>query len=300
MSNALYALTALALGALGNTASATTSTSTPADPLQIANPVEMSLLAVGICVLVVWLLRRTAHPAKLSLARTPGRRNSLHPGHVVVLLMLWMLTQGIVARIGGRYWPAKSPELLVLASMSGQVLWLITVPLTARLTFPLGLLRGFGLSLRHWIYDTGRGILGYLAVLPICAVLVWLPSLWFKPEQMPTHNMLLAMGELTGWWRVAIIVSATVLVPLAEEMFFRGLLQSMLRRYLGRPWAAVILTSVFFCLVHIPYWHTMGALFALGIVLGYNYERCGRLYPAILIHALFNAGNITVFLTSSV
>ena len=299
MSNALSALTTRALSALDSAAIAGASPSTQADSPSLANPIEISLLAAGICVLAVWILRRAAHPAKLSLARTPGRHNSLHPGHIVLLLMLWLLAQGTVARIAGRFWPKESPQPLVLAAMASQVLWLVTVTLTAQLTFRLGLLRGFGLSLRHWVYDTGRGVMGYLAVLPVCALLAWLPALWLKPEQMPTHFMLLAMGKLSGWWQVAIIASAAVLVPLAEEMFFRGLLQSMLRRYFGRPWVAIVLTSTLFCLVHMPQWHTMGALFALSVVLGYNYERCGRLYPAILIHALFNAGNIVIWMTSS-
>jgi membrane protease YdiL (CAAX protease family) len=34
------------------------------------------------------------------------------------------------------------------------------------------------------------------------------------------------------------------------------------------------------------------ALVILGIVLGYNYERSGRLWAPIMIHALFNALSI--------
>ena len=48
-----------------------------------------------------------------------------------------------------------------------------------------------------------------------------------------------------------------------------------------------------FTAIHIPYWHTLPSLFALSIALGYNYERTGRLLPPLLIHALFNAVNLS-------
>jgi len=43
----------------------------------------------------------------------------------------------------------------------------------------------------------------------------------------------------------------------------------------------------------------MPALFVLSVILGYNYERCGRLYPPVLIHALFNSVFILNALTGS-
>ncbi len=39
-------------------------------------------------------------------------------------------------------------------------------------------------------------------------------------------------------------------------------------------------------------------LLVFGIVLGYSYERCGRLIPAIIIHAIFNAIAVVTVLTA--
>jgi membrane protease YdiL (CAAX protease family) len=100
--------------------------------------------------------------------------------------------------------------------------------------------------------------------------------------------MLKAFDTLEPGWKIAIAISTIVLAPMFEEVFFRGLLQSMLRNYL-RPWPAILLASTLFMMMHWGVWHTWPALFALSLVLGYNYERCGRLWPAILIHALNNA-----------
>jgi len=251
--------------------------------------------AIGLCVLVVWIIRRLANPAKLALAKTPGRPNSIHPGHVILLLAFWVAVQMAAMKLLGFWLPKESLEAKLLASLPGQVLWLVLCPVVAAATFRGGLGRGMGLSMRHWVYDTARAVLGYLAIFPVWFGLLWGMSELLAPQQMPVHDMLLAFRDLGGGWKVLVTVSVVVFAPLAEEMFFRGLVQSMLRRYLGRPWLAVALTSAAFAAMHLQYWHTMPALFALGIALGYNYERCGRLYPAILIHALFNAVNLAAW-----
>jgi membrane protease YdiL (CAAX protease family) len=48
----------------------------------------------------------------------------------------------------------------------------------------------------------------------------------------------------------------------------------------------VIASAIFAC-VHAQA-QNIPALFALGIALGYNYERCGRLLPPMIMHMLFN------------
>jgi membrane protease YdiL (CAAX protease family) len=185
-----------------------------------------------------------------------------------------------------------SPKRQVLSGLLAQFLWLPAVLLIARATFPLGLERGLGLSLRHWVLDTMRAGVAYLAFFPVYLVLLWLASL---VPGMPTHSLLTAIGAIGAGWKVLGVFSAVVLAPLVEEMFFRGLVQSMLRRYYGSPWVAVVVTSLFFAATHMSL-HWMPALFVLGMVLGYNYERTGRLLAPMLIHAAFNAVNLASWL----
>jgi membrane protease YdiL (CAAX protease family) len=121
----------------------------------------------------------------------------------------------------------------------------------------------------------------------------------------PEHQILVAMRQVSWPWVGMAIVSAVVLAPLAEEAFCRGLLQSMFRRYTHRPWAAVVLSSAIFALLHWDtvarssgaQWVQLPALLALGVVLGYNYERSGRMVAPVLIHALFNGVSVAVSLT---
>ncbi len=136
-----------------------------------------------------------------------------------------------------------------------------------------------------------------VAVLPICYVLRYVAIQLLPPDQPPVHQLLTMIAEGTRAQQIAVILAAVVLAPLAEEMFFRGLLQTMLRKYLHSPWLAIALGSAACAAVHLPV-QDIPAIFALSVVLGYNYERCGRLYASILMHALFNAANIWMFLST--
>jgi len=260
-----------------------------------AQPFIHVLLSIGLCVLVVWIVRRLANPAKLSLRSSPGRPNDLRPGHMILMLAAYLSPITVLSLVtrgqpGGR--------LSLTAQVIAQLLLLSLGLALARTRFRYGLRRGLGLSMRHWIYDTARGVLGYLAILPVCVGLVWVVSWFAGRSEQDLHPLLSLAGEVGFIWQVLIVLSAAVLAPAAEEIFFRGLLQSMFTRYLASKWLAIALTSVFFTLMHIGQWKDMPALFALSVALGYNYERCGRLWPSMLLHGLFNAVNVAVKLAA--
>jgi len=249
---------------------------------------QVVLLAVGVCVLVVWIIRRAAYPRKLLLTSTPGRVNTVHPVHILALLVVWLGAPPLLLAALTPLWGENSPRAALLAGSAGQLLWFAAGLAVAARTFRAGLRRGLGLSARHWLWDAARAALTYLLILPICRGLLELASWALPPDLVKPHDLFVYMEQVGAGWRVLAVVSAAVLAPLAEELFFRGLLQSMIRQYTGRPWVAIVLASLFFVAVHIPLWHTLPALFALSIALGYNYERCGRLLSPILVHALFN------------
>jgi len=81
-----------------------------------------------------------------------------------------------------------------------------------------------------------------------------------------------------------------VIAPVAEEIFFRGLIYGFLRRW-GFP-AALVLSTLFFVLVHpmdrsLPVTQIMG-----GLLFAVAYELEGNLLVPITIHAL---GNLAIF-----
>ena len=66
-----------------------------------------------------------------------------------------------------------------------------------------------------------------------------------------------------------------------------------MRHHFG-PWPAVLVASAIFAAAHCTQPQAVPSLFVLAVVIGYNYERTGRLLAPILIHALFNAANLAL------
>ena len=98
---------------------------------------------------------------------------------------------------------------------------------------------------------------------------------------------------------VLLIVSATLVAPVLEELVYRGLMQTALLAALpGRHWLVVFITSAAWALVHMGGVPVQGivALFVFGLVLGYMYEKTGSLWPSIVCHCLFNVFNIVLAL----
>jgi membrane protease YdiL (CAAX protease family) len=82
------------------------------------------------------------------------------------------------------------------------------------------------------------------------------------------------------------IIFAGILVPIAEEVFFRGVLYRWLRDKWGVG-IGIIVSGIVFGLVHIEPATAIPAM-VLGWVLAWAFERSKSLWPSILIHILNN------------
>jgi membrane protease YdiL (CAAX protease family) len=88
----------------------------------------------------------------------------------------------------------------------------------------------------------------------------------------------------------------TVLVaPLSEEAFFRGMLQSSLKRYFPRA-IAIILQALAFGCMHVMGGRWMALSIVAGLLLGCIYEATGTIFAAWLVHGIWNATVIAVAL----
>jgi sodium transport system permease protein len=85
-------------------------------------------------------------------------------------------------------------------------------------------------------------------------------------------------------WVVWIVIGLTPAI--CEELFFRGLVFSGLRR-LG-AWPAVLVTALLFGLAHASIYRLMPT-FVLGVILGLLRWRSGSIVPGIVMHATNNA-----------
>lgn len=137
-----------------------------------------------------------------------------------------------------------------------------------------------------------------LGMLFVC---VWIPMAanivshmvvteWFgTPDENPVVTFMREeLRERPGDAAVLVyaILGAAVLAPVFEELIFRGIVFNVMRRYLGVAGGAVV-ASALFALAH-GVWSDFAALFVLGMLMTWIYERRGNLWSAMVVHATNN------------
>ncbi len=257
----------------------------------------------GTLVLSVWAIRTSLGTKALDNA--PPRENNMPPLLALVPFFLWFGTVSVLLFIKEKLlaalpdWQNAIAENLVLCV--GVIPALVTSVIIAKIAFVRGL-KGLGLNPRTIPRDFVAALLNLLAVMPAVLGAIILTTIIGKlilgdKFQMPQHEELKEIIAYSQWQvRVLIVFTAVVVVPFVEELIFRGMLQTLFRSYIVRPWPAIFLASFVFVVFHAnaPHWP---ALFALSICLGYTYEKSGSLFRSIFVHALFNAMSVIAALS---
>jgi membrane protease YdiL (CAAX protease family) len=263
---------------------------------QLVNSINTSHVVslIGIGLFSAWLIRTSL--GRKSLVQSRPRRNNMLPVEPFIPFILWFLgAQVLLAIMAGLIGPVGAEGEALEANITFCVVGVLTLGLIlplARYRFARGL-KGFGLNLGTVARDIGAAFLKLLAVWPLVLATIIVTTtigrlLQGPSYELPRHQELQVMAEFSSTpLRVLVIAMAVVMAPLLEEMLFRGLLQSVIRSYVNRPWLAIAITSALFALVHAdaPHWP---ALFVLAMGLGYAYERSGSLFQSIFMHAFFN------------
>lgn len=104
--------------------------------------------------------------------------------------------------------------------------------------------------------------------------------------------------RLTSKDLVLLLLLIAVIAPIAEELFFRGMLYPVLRRRWSPRWA-IVANAMLFALVHfIPL--LLPALFFIGLILAWVRERTQSIIPGILLHAMQNGLVVVAIYAGSV
>jgi len=136
----------------------------------------------------------------------------------------------------------------------------------------------------------------------VCAMTIgtvaasWLIMLIITLFPLPKGGALENLGEMIsrakGWVLVAQIAAIGLIGPLAEELLFRGYIQTRLALRMG-PAGAIAITSVFFGVLHFdPVQSTYAAI--LGVFLGYIAYTSKSIWPAWLGHAANNTVSVCI------
>ena len=108
---------------------------------------------------------------------------------------------------------------------------------------------------------------------------------------LTAREELLSVG-FDSWHGVMLmILGVGILAPVAEELFFRGLLYDWFRQKIGIGWA-ILVSSLLFGLAHYDSLAVVGSSFVMGLAMAYAYERFSSLWVSIFMHIATNSGAI--------
>jgi len=197
----------------------------------------------------------------------------------ITLLFLWLGTLAISLR-------ESAAQDVVVQFMCQVAAYSLGLFLILRVYGPDASIRQF-LALRrtHAGFYAVALLLGVARVLP-ANLLFELSHQLFPQLDRPT-DVGMMFFEASARGRVLMGLAIVLAGPIVEEVLFRGALFGPLLRSHGRA-VVVVGTAAIFALVHLDV-HAMVPILAVGASLGYLRLLCGSLFPAVVMHAAFNA-----------
>lgn len=146
--------------------------------------------------------------------------------------------------------------------------------------------------------DVGAVLIGAGLQIGLSLVAYWVTVVLFGGEA-PTQQVVEAAGAAArGGDLLLVVVVVVLLVPISEELAFRGVLLGALRRTRSDRFSVVVSAAAFSglhlldpnALLAVPF------LFVVGVVMARSVVTSGRLGRAVAIHAGFNGVTVLVLL----
>jgi uncharacterized protein len=160
-----------------------------------------------------------------------------------------------------------------------------------------------GLQAQRWrLRYVWIAVLLGLAINPIRALLALVVQNLFGGglEALQGRADIIMAGGFTWPTFLITLIGVGLLIPIAEELYFRGLLHNWFAEHFGF-WPRVLLSSAVFGLGHFDSIGVVLSSFVMGIVIAIAYERSKTLWLPIAIHAVTNsAAIILLFITLAV
>jgi hypothetical protein len=170
------------------------------------------------------------------------------------------------------------------------VSWLFVFRPNALAGLPHSLGRGAGAAVRAGLL---WGVVAWFgSTLLLGVIVLLLQAIGIDPEPQTAE---LAVANLDPW---IVIPAVVILAPIAEEIFFRGVVFNAWLREGGRRWA-FIGSSLLFAAIHLSL-ASLVPIFALGLALAWVYDRTRNLLAPIVMHAVVNGVSVAFVLLSPI
>jgi uncharacterized protein len=202
----------------------------------------------------------------------------------IILVYLGITGVSIIASL----WLLKSsngPTDFFLYSFGVQFLATVVFVYLFAVLIPHGQWRDLGLRGARFRDFVVYGIIGG-SLLIIMVVLMGFMLKYFQPD-LPPQQIEAVLRSVTRLPQVlAIVFAATVLAPVAEELFYRGMIYPLFRKHLG-PFGGSILAGMIFGLAHWDLWRALPLAIG-GALLCYIYEKTDSVLVPMVAHGVWN------------
>jgi len=269
---------------------------------------QVIIYLTGIFLLAFWLLKTSL--GRNALADSLPRRNNIPLYLPFIPLFIWFGTVSLALLVKNRLlsrlpdWQNALLDNLIICITAVAVIAVIILLAKNHFT---NRLKGFGLNVKTIHKDLLAGLMNLVSVWPLMILMLLLTVylgqlIWGQDFHIQQHEELKTITTHPQLpLRALIIVTSIVVMPVFEELLFRGLFQTMLRSFFesrianresrNRLWLSILASSAIFATMHQTPSH-WPALFVLALCLGYAYEKSGSLFRPIFIHSIFNAASI--------
>ena len=246
------------------------------------------LLVFVLTILVAVSLRFYLPLARLVLVQQQGRVGSWWVGRidalVAIVLVAWFAMMGRAALMDEGSKVVEFHHVVTGSVVYASVVLFLGGILIYR-NYPLS--RVFGWDAGSFAQALGQGLLYLAAAYPLLLLVQAMVYGGLGMDEQPQEVVQFLRDAVSSRDRIAILVMAIVIAPVAEETIFRGYLYPVAKRYLG-SFVALAGTSLLFAILH-GHLSSIPALFTLAMCLGLAYEKSGSLLVPMIMHAVFNA-----------
>lgn len=220
-------------------------------------------------------------------------RSALKPGWREILIAVGIYVVG-VSVLG--YWMLQQPEdrAVLRINIAGVVNFALGAA---------GLLGAYLYRVRNWqafgfrpaqlkwiAISIALGVIGFGLIFIVEAVYFH----FITEVNTQADFQAAAQGGLASM--LLLLFTGAVLGPIGEELVFRGVVQSALEKY--GSWIALFGSSFLFAAIHGPSVIFVDA-FVMGLFFGAVFRLSGSIWPAIVLHVVYNGLNLIYYSAQS-
>lgn len=207
-----------------------------------------------------------------------------------LVVSLFMVATFVFFLIAGSYVMGVLGRLDFFSSESFKLIYLLVFQLLLYL-FVFFLFRVFVYAEKPAALRTNRPTLFYIQLAVLAYLMTTLTYSLFVYIEWPPSESEEVLEQIFRQYPWFAYLSALVMAPICEELFFRHFIFNTLRKHMGPFWT-IFFSALLFGLFHM---NLRQFIFTplLGIVLGAVYEKSRNLKHCVFIHFVFNLVSLT-------